>query len=89
MQSIPPWGKLKAVRRSDTMRGFLACLCLALVLWGAVTPSISGLFFAILLPVALLAIVLLSSGLAWPEKDPEAQPLGYLSLSLSRAPPSF
>jgi hypothetical protein len=68
-------------------RRLVALLCLAVVLYAALTPGASGLFFAVLVPVwfFVAAIVVLSMRRETTDRAPG--PLPFLPVLASRAPP--
>lgn len=71
----------------EQIRRLIACLCVAAILLAAVAPAGSGLLLAVL--VAVVSIVVADSSVLRHRtgKDPHPQHSGFLSLSLSRAPP--
>lgn len=78
---------VEAVPVSVQLRRILACLCIAALLFAVFAPANTGLLWAVLVPLALIALAEVCVSLYRNSDDPKAQPFGLLSLSLSRAPP--
>ena len=66
---------------------WLACLCIAALLIGVMTPAGAGLPVAMLVTIGLLAAVLSGLRLRREGTTRAVQLLGFLTLSLTRVPP--
>ena len=79
---------IEAMPGSLHFRGLLAWLCIGVLLFAAVAPASASQLVAVLVPVTLFAVAIEFAGLYRGGTCAEPQLRGFLSLSLSRAPPS-
>jgi hypothetical protein len=68
-------------------RRWIAVLCLAVLLIAALIPAASGLPFAILVPLWLFCAAIATFSIRSAFDDCGAQPIPYLLILSSRAPP--
>jgi hypothetical protein len=71
----------------EQVRRLIACLCVAAILLAAAGLGSWGLLFAVLVPTISIVVADSSAHLRRTGRDPHPQYPGFLSLSLSRAPP--
>ena len=71
----------------EQIRRLIACLCVAAILLAAVAPAIGGLLLAVLVPIISIVVADSSVYRHRTGRDPRPRHSGFLSLSLSRAPP--
>ena len=69
------------------LRRLFALLSIAVLLLAVVAPASSGLLFAVLVPLAPIAIACTSAAMRRDEETPEVPKLVFLSLLAGRAPP--
>lgn len=79
---------IEAMPGSLHFRGLLAWLCIGVLLFAAVAPASASQLVAVLVPVTLFAVAIEFAGLYRGGTCAEPHLRGFLSLSLSRAPPS-
>jgi hypothetical protein len=77
---------LNKVFTSFHLRRLVAVLFIAVLVFAAISPA-SGPSCAVLVPLALLAVAMLYVDVVREGKEPEIQPLAFLWLVISRAPP--
>jgi hypothetical protein len=68
-------------------RRCVGVLCLAILLIAALIPAASGLPFGILVPLWLFCAAIVTLSIRSSFEDCDAQPIPYLSILPSRAPP--
>ena len=81
------WVVTFGVRETRAIRVVIGLLCLALLLCLIANPAGTRLDLAVFLPVFCFLILLVSPLLVLSDKSPLAQPLSFLTLNISRAPP--
>jgi hypothetical protein len=71
----------------EQIRRLIAVLCVAVILLAAVAPASCGLLLAVLVPISTIVVADSPVYRHRTGRDPRPQHSGFLSLSLSRAPP--